>query len=59
MKTKWMILSLLAGVLFFALGCYSGADPVQYFGAAFLFVGLIGLFEKIWPEKDEEAVANK
>ncbi len=59
MKTKWMILSLLAGILFFAWGCYSGADPVQYFGAIFLFIGLIGLCEKIWPEKDEEAVANK
>ena len=48
MKTIWMILSLLFGLLFFALGCYGEADMIQYFGAAFIFAGLIGLFEKIW-----------
>ena len=52
MKTIWMILSLVFGLLFFSLGCMNGADKVQYFGAILLFVGLIGLFEKIWPEEE-------
>lgn len=26
-------------------------DKVQYVGAIFIFVGLIGLLEKIWPEE--------
>ena len=40
---------LLFGILFFALGCYVDAVTVEAFGAAFIFAGLIGLFEKIWP----------
>jgi len=50
-KTIWIVLALVFGALFFWLGCLVGADPVQYFGAACLFVGLIGLFEKFWPEE--------
>ena len=50
MKKLWWILSLLLGIMFFAMGCLSGADMTQYFGAAFIFAGGIGLFEKIWPE---------
>lgn len=30
-----------------------GVEAVQYFGAAFVFAGVIGLFEKIWPEEVE------
>ena len=51
MKTIWIVLALAFGLLLFWLGCLKGADPVQYFGAACLFVGLIGLFEKFWPEE--------
>lgn len=50
-KTIWIVLALVFGALVFVLGCLVGADPVQYFGAVLLFVGLIGLFEKIWPEE--------
>lgn len=53
MKTIWVILSLLFGILFFALGCLVDAVAVEAFGAAFIFVGLIGLFGKIWPEEVE------
>ncbi len=51
MKTIWIVLTLVIGLLFFGRGCLAGADSVQYFGAALLFVGLIGLFERIWSEK--------
>ena len=51
MKTSWMIWSLVLGLLFFVLGCVAVSDPVQFFGAIFLLFGIIGLFEKIWPEE--------
>ena len=53
MKKFWWILSLLLGIMFFALGCLGASDMIQYFGAAFIFAGLIGLFEKIWPEEEK------
>ena len=43
----------MLGLLFFALGCLGDVDTVQYFGAAFVFAGGIGLFEKIWLEEVE------
>lgn len=54
MKTVWMILSLVLGLLFFALGCVVGADMIQYFGAIVLIPGLIGLCDTLWPDKAEE-----
>ena len=53
MKAIWIFLSLFFGVLFFLLGCSVGADKLQYFGAAVLLLGLIGLLEKIWPEEEK------
>ena len=50
MKTVWIILSLVFGLLFFALGCSSGADIIQYFGAIVLIPGLFGFVDKLWPE---------
>ena len=35
-----------------AYGCFGASDKIQYFGAAFIFAGLIGLFERIWPEEE-------
>jgi uncharacterized membrane protein HdeD (DUF308 family) len=52
MKTNWMILSLVLGLLLFMLGCIAASDPIQFFGAIFLLVGIVGLFEKIWPEEN-------
>lgn len=53
MKAIWIFLSLFFGVLFFLFGCSVGADKFQYFGAAVLLPGLIGLLEKIWPEEEK------
>ena len=53
MKKNWWILSLLLGLLFFALGCLGGAMAVQAFGALFIFAGMIGMLEKVWPEPVE------
>ena len=50
MKTKWIILLLVFGLLFFGLGCKANSVAIEGFGAIVLFPGLIGLFEKIWPE---------
>ena len=47
-------MSLVFGLLFFALGCMVNADMIQYFGAVVLIPGLIGLCDAIWPEKAEE-----
>ena len=52
MKKFWWILSLLLGILCFAYGCFGASDKIQYFGAAFIFAGLIGLFERIWSEEE-------
>ena len=54
MKAIWMILSLVFGLLFFALGCSLRADTIQYFGVLVMIPGLIGLCDAIWPEKAEE-----
>ena len=51
MKTKWIILSLVFGLLFFGLGCMGDSVAVEGIGAVALFPGLIGLLEKIWPEE--------
>ena len=53
MKTIWMILSLVLGLLFFALGCLRDSNTIQYFGAIVLLPGLIGLMDKIWPEEED------
>ena len=50
MKTKWIILSLVLGLLFFALGCMADSVAVEGIGAIGFFPGLIGLLEKVWPE---------
>ena len=50
MKTKWIILSLVFGLLFFGLGCMADSVAVEGIGAVAFFPGLIGLLEKIWPE---------
>lgn len=53
MKWKWIILSMLMGVLFFALGCSAHVDMLQYLGAIILIPGLFGLLYKIWPEREK------
>lgn len=53
MKWKWIILSLVMGLLFFALGCAAGVDMIQYFGTIVLIPGLLGLLYKIWPEGEK------
>ena len=50
MKTKWIILSLVLGLLFFGLGCLADSVAVEGIGTIVFFPGLIGLLEKIWPE---------
>ena len=51
MKTKWIILLLVFGLLFFGLGCMADSVAVEGIGAVAFFPGLIGLLEKIWPEE--------
>lgn len=53
MKWKWILLSLVMGLLFFMLGCMAKADPIQYFGTVVLIPGLLGLLYKIWPEGEK------
>lgn len=53
MKWKWIILSLVMGLLFFMLGCMAKVDPIQYFGTIVLIPGLLGLLYKIWPEGEK------
>ena len=53
MKAIWMILSLVFGLLFFALGCSVDIDAIQYVGVLVMIPGLIGLCDAIWPEKEE------
>ena len=55
MKKNWWIFSLLLGLLFFALGCLVDAIAVEAFGALFIFAGMIGVLEKVWPEVVETA----
>ena len=50
-KTIWIVLALVFGALVFVLGCMMGGDTMQYVGAGFLFVGVIGMFERIWGEE--------
>ena len=52
MKAIWIILSLVFGLLFFALGCSLRADVVEYFGVIVLIPGLIGLCDALWPEEE-------
>jgi hypothetical protein len=53
MKAIWIILSLVFGLLFFAVGCtLPKAEVIQYFGALVMIPGLIGLCDAIWPEKE-------
>ena len=53
MKWKWIILSLVMGLLFFMLGCMAKVDAIQYFGTVVLIPGLLGLLYKIWPEGEK------
>lgn len=53
MKWKWIILSLVMGLLFFMLGCVAKTDAIQYFGTLVLIPGLLGLLYKIWPEGEK------
>ncbi len=52
MKTKWIILSLVLGLLFFGVGCLVDSFAVEGVGAIALFPGIIGLLEKRWPEEE-------
>ena len=52
MTTKWMVLLLVLGLLFFGLGCLADSVAVEGVGAIALFPGIIGLLEKIWPEEE-------
>lgn len=53
MKTMWIILLLVFGLLLFGLGCMGDSAAVEGIGAVAFFPGLIGLLEKIWPEGEE------
>ena len=53
MKKRW-ILYLLIGTIIFVVGCLTDVSVIQYFGAASFFVGLVDLFETIWPEDIDE-----
>ena len=50
MKTKWVILLLVLGLLFFGLGCLADSVAVEGIGAVALFPGLTGAMERIWKE---------
>ncbi len=50
MKTKWIILLLVLGLLFFGLGCMVDSVAVEWIGAVAFFPGLTGVMERIWPE---------
>ncbi len=50
MKTKWIILSLVFGLLFFGLGCKADSVAVEGIGAVAFFPGLTGAMERIWKE---------
>ncbi len=50
MKTKWIILLLVLGVLFFGLGCLADSVAVEGIGAVALFPGLTGVMERVWKE---------
>ena len=52
MKTIWILLSLVFGVLFFFLGAAMDSTMIEGFGAIVLVPGLIGLLEKLWPEEE-------
>lgn len=52
MKTIWILLSLVFGILFFFIGCVVDVLIVELFGAIVMFPGLIGLLEKLWPEEE-------
>lgn len=52
MKTKWIILSLVLGLLFFGLGCLADSVAVEGIGAVTFFPGLTGAMERIWKEEE-------
>lgn len=47
MKTKWIILLLVLGLLFFGLGCMADSVAVEGIGAGLPFPGLTGAMERI------------
>lgn len=55
MKTKWVILLLVLGLLFFGLGCLADSVAVEGIGAVALFPGLTGVMERIWKEESLSA----
>lgn len=50
MRTKWIILLFVLGLLFFGLGCMADSVAVEGIGAVAFFPGLTGAMERIWPE---------
>lgn len=52
MKAIWIILSLVFGLLIFALGCSMAKDVIEYIGVIVLIPGLIGLCDALWPEEE-------
>ena len=53
MKTKWIILLLVLGLLFFGLGCMADSVAFEGIGAVAFFPGLTGAMERIWPEGEK------
>ena len=47
-----MILSLVIGLLFFALECSGDSIVIEAFGTIVLIPGLLALVARIWPEKE-------
>ena len=52
MKPIYVVLFLLFGILFFALGCMADSIIIEGFGACLLFVGVVPVLGKIWPEPE-------
>lgn len=57
-KTKWLFLLLVFGLVFFGLGCMSDLVTVEGFGANVFFPGLTGWFERIWPEEEGVSIGK-
>ncbi len=50
-EEKLVDLFPFGGTFVFALGCVVDVLVVELFGALFIFAGLIGTLEKVWPEE--------
>lgn len=51
MRITWIILSLVFGLLFFALGCAVDSTIAEGLGACLLLAGVVPLMERVWPEE--------